>query len=328
MKVESHKVLVVGCGLMGGGVSANYQSYGSTAKAVPTMELVGGVDIDPARQVAFGDSFGVRTFQDIGTALSATMPEIVVISTPPAAHLSSSLQVMESVWCPPVMILEKPACMNPEELVRLRHASIQTGCQIYVNHSRRMNHALSSLPTSSEWAQVGELRHIEFRYYNGWMNNGVHAIDLIAILTGLVPETEGSSSARADVNSADVYFRGRLPNGVSVWLTPYDLGYQLFEADFYFAGGRIGLRDFCNEGFLQTSVANKSNEVVLSDNLHLDLAGDMNLFSLMSLVSDALSGMSATDLESVKLENLGPLMDFMFKVQEESTKSIWGGSPD
>ena len=90
----------------------------SEAEAAGRVTLVGICDPDPARRQAVAAGHpGTRSFADNETMLDATAPDLLVIATPPSAHLDE----MESAAMRGIHVLcEKPLGLNDRDVEALR----------------------------------------------------------------------------------------------------------------------------------------------------------------------------------------------------------------
>lgn len=122
------RILVVGCGNMGA----------SHAWAYHTME-----DFEICGLVSRGESKirlneklggGYALFDDFDTALAATTPDAVCISTYPDTHEAYAVKAMES-GCH--VFVEKPVASTVEAAERVRDAAVRTGKKLVVGYILR-----------------------------------------------------------------------------------------------------------------------------------------------------------------------------------------------
>src|SRR4051812_21543827 len=79
------RVAVIGCG----GIA---QLHLDALKSFPDVEVVAGVDVDPARLAVMKDKWGVdRNYPDWKTMLKEVKPDAVSICTPNGVHAAPSI---------------------------------------------------------------------------------------------------------------------------------------------------------------------------------------------------------------------------------------------
>jgi len=99
---DHFRVLVVGCGTMGGSHARAYQK-------IDGFDLVGLVSRSPKSRATLNQALGGRLalFSDYREALRITEPDVVSINTYPDTHADYAVQAMETGAH---VFLEKPYC--------------------------------------------------------------------------------------------------------------------------------------------------------------------------------------------------------------------------
>lgn len=89
------------------------------------VQLVAAMDIDANRIGEFGRKNNVtQTFTDYSTMLQTVRPDIVLIATPPAQHVSMSIAAMDAgAW----VLCEKPLCGSLAEFDQISAVEKRTG---------------------------------------------------------------------------------------------------------------------------------------------------------------------------------------------------------
>jgi len=89
------------------------------------VQLVAAMDIDAKRIGEFGRKNNVtQTFTDYSTMLRTVQPDIVLVATPPAQHVSMSIAAMDAgAW----VLCEKPLCGSLAEFDQISAVEKRTG---------------------------------------------------------------------------------------------------------------------------------------------------------------------------------------------------------
>ena len=122
------KVAVVGLG------NAARAMHLPALASLEAVELVGGCDLDGALRETAGRDFGLRTFADLDELLTTTTPEVVVVATPPAAHVPVCVAALEAgahVLC------EKPLAPSLAEADTILAAAERSAGRLALNHEFR-----------------------------------------------------------------------------------------------------------------------------------------------------------------------------------------------
>ena len=127
--MEKYRVLVAGCGHMGGSHARAYQR-------IPQFEIVGLVSRNPASREALNQDLGggYALFSDFYTALEATHPDVVSINTYPDTHEAyaiKALQVGAHVF------LEKPVAPSVEGCQHVLQAARESRRKLVVGYILR-----------------------------------------------------------------------------------------------------------------------------------------------------------------------------------------------
>ncbi len=142
------KVAVVGLG------NAARAMHLPALASLPGAELLGGCDLDGALREAAGRDFGLRTFADLSEMLAATAPEVIVVATPPAAHVPVCIAALEAgvhVLC------EKPLAPSLAEADRILAAADAGTGRLALNHEFRCMPIFRALQDRIGEAGVGGL---------------------------------------------------------------------------------------------------------------------------------------------------------------------------
>src|SRR5437764_13863611 len=127
-KGKKLRLAVIGCG----GIA---QVQLAAFKTFPDVEIVAGVDIDPARLKVMEETWGVKqNYKDWKKMLKEVAPDAVSIATPNGVHAAPALDYSNS-GCH--VITEKPMAMNPKECQRMIDAAKKSGKKLAVGFQYR-----------------------------------------------------------------------------------------------------------------------------------------------------------------------------------------------
>lgn len=251
IELKEFSVLIIGCGIAGGGVAKTGASHAELVATHDGLTLVAAVDTVQARADQVVDWFGGAAYSHLSTALEETCPSLVIVSTPNDSHAAIVTEVLESAFKPRVLLVEKPICSDNEELRLLENLSNDSGVLLLTNHSKRMLPGTLKAKALIASGDLGEIVEMYGRYYGGWLHNGVHLVDLIQFISG---ESLATSKITGVLNGRvqddpSIECVGRLKESrAPVSITALDeKNYQLFELDVMCKSGRIRIHEFGKE---------------------------------------------------------------------------------
>ena len=185
------------------GIGAKVMSSHRSALALADVELVGATDLDPVKGQDRADEFGCPFYGDPTDLLSATDPDVAVITTPHPAHADVAIQALEAGSH---VILEKPIAStvgDADRIVAAADAAERHVAVCYQNRFRPVMRAAKRLLTEGA---LGSIQHVSLRavaprtaaYYRlgSWrgtwqgegggviLNQAPHALDLLVALLG------------------------------------------------------------------------------------------------------------------------------------------------
>jgi len=103
-------------------------------KALPSVELVGGVDSDRAQRSTWQRETGTSAFESFDELVERARPQAVVVATPPHSHADLCVA---AVGAGLDVICEKPFVSNLDEADRVLAAAAAAGRHVAVNHEFR-----------------------------------------------------------------------------------------------------------------------------------------------------------------------------------------------
>ncbi|MCV3735740.1 Gfo/Idh/MocA family oxidoreductase [Rhizobium sp. TRM96647] len=154
------RLLVLGTGGM-----AN--THAEHFSAIPGVELVGAVDVDPARAAAFAERFGIaRIFADLQQALDWGDFDAAANVTPDRVHHPTTLALLAAgkhVLC------EKPLAETFAKADEMAQAAERSGLVTMVNLTYRNVAPLQKARELALSGTLGTVRHIEASYLQSWL---------------------------------------------------------------------------------------------------------------------------------------------------------------
>lgn len=154
------RLLVLGTGGM-----AN--THAEHFSAIPGVELVGAVDVDPVRAAAFAERHGIaRTFPDLQQALAWGDFDAATNVTPDRVHHPTTLALLAAgkhVLC------EKPLAETFAKADEMAQAAECSGLVTMVNLTYRNVAPLQKARELVLSGTLGMVRHIEASYLQSWL---------------------------------------------------------------------------------------------------------------------------------------------------------------
>ena len=213
------RVLVVGCGHMGGSHARAYQR-------IPEFKIVGLVSRGPSSREALNHSLGggYELFSDYSQALEATRPDVVSINTYPDTHEAYALQAFKAGAH---VFLEKPVAPTVEGCQRVLQAAKESNRKLVVGYilrhhpswvrfieiARTLGKPLvmrMNLNQQSE-GQAWEVHKNLMRSASPIVDCGVHYVDVMCQMTGARPVKVSAIGARLTQEVvAEMYNYGQL----------------------------------------------------------------------------------------------------------------------
>lgn len=186
-KKKKYRVVVVGCGKIGAlfEVEPKREKPASHAGAVSAnkkTELVALVDTNAKNLAAARKLFPSATsYTSLVECLKIERPAIVIIATPPQAHLSLLKECAH--FNVPMVICEKPLATNAKEAKQMEALVKKSGIIFVLNYQRRFSPLFAQVRADIEKGKkIGSLQQITCYYSNGLYSNGGHIIDALSYL--------------------------------------------------------------------------------------------------------------------------------------------------
>jgi predicted dehydrogenase len=220
------RILIVGLGAIGAGFDSPEGIENHAEVSLKRgFNLIGGVDLNLERRLAFKSSFQAPVFQDLLSA-NHLKPDVVVIATPPQSHLGLLEDVLK-IFPNAMLICEKPFGLNQTDSIKMAELISNQNARLYVNYSRQFSKGFHELRTGIQ----GELRSGTVTYNYGLSRSCSHYIRLCISLFGRPERVEALQ--RRDNSPENPSFSLKYGSGVEIdFFGTENLGVRI--ADFNF----------------------------------------------------------------------------------------------
>lgn len=181
---DKKRCLIIGLGQIGMGYDFDSAADGGVythARAIdlhPTFELVGGVDPAEGQRQRFEAKYGARAFADVGSAMDAIRPQVVIIATPADMH-RCHVDAVLAQHRPEILICEKPLAFDLGEGEAIIRGCEDAGVPVFVNYIRRSDPGALEVRRRFEAGEIAVPVKGAFWYSKGFINNGSHFLNLL-----------------------------------------------------------------------------------------------------------------------------------------------------
>jgi UDP-N-acetyl-2-amino-2-deoxyglucuronate dehydrogenase len=212
-------------------------SHSAAFSRLPDVHIGWGLDPDAMRRRAFAEQFPNAETCDDGDALPPQQSDIVVVSSPTAAHrggIDVALRLR-----PRVIVCEKPIASTVREARQIVERVRDAGSLLIVNYTRRFTPMLEHLrsETAAGRALAGPVTGC-IRYTGGLVHNGTHWIDLCRAIFGDIVTARQIVGGGSENESGAVELMFR--HDRTVVLVPVSTAtYSIGEGEFYGASAAV-----------------------------------------------------------------------------------------
>ena len=178
---------------------------------IPSVTIVGACDRDEERRSRAATNWRVPIFHDIETMLTETIPDAVIVATPPGSHAEHCLR---SLSHGAHVVCEKPFVTSLDEADRVLAAAEKAGRQIAVNHEfqqmpifRAIIEGVNDAAAGRlQFAQAWQMVDLPQSSEQGWRKEmaqrtlfeaGAHLVDFLIALFGEKPVSVHASISGA-----------------------------------------------------------------------------------------------------------------------------------
>lgn len=297
-----------------------YSTHAQAIFSSRNLELVAAVDSDRKALQNFARIWNVQdSYSSLDEFLYAGLPDVVVISSPSKTHFNLAAQLLKHARPPKLLFIEKPVVVLRDELEEIMNLAGDSRCAIIVNHKRRTDPSHWKLSELISSGTLGRMLSGKFTYYGGWLNNGIHLLDLLIMLFGdgfrfdrLVKKDYG----KGDDLCIDAVLKY---DGFEVTIESIDEKlYQLFEGEFRLEKGRILYQDFGNKLIVEKTVKNRIGEIELKTDHKLSMRGLVSPFKHSYAAIEAYLGLGdITGFAGIRLSDSAIVMNKIFDAYTE-----------
>ena len=320
---EPYDVLLIGCGkIMGDPLLAQPTNHIACICKQKNLRIVGCVDIDRNKALRVGRLLGCSVYYNIEKAIKNKTYDLVVIASPDYMHFGQIKTTLASQTPPKLIFVEKPVCLNHDQLTELSHLTSTSNVPLLVNHSRRLDHRYKKLREKIKSRFLGEIICANATYYNGWLHNGIHVLDTLFYLfsdqinwsqTRYAHSSDYVDDFSLDATGAFLQSKGKV--NISAFQEKY---FQLLEFDLLFSEGRVKLQNFGDECSLYRVFQNEIGEKVLKPEKADFFLGDLKtpLDNAYDAISIYLESGRSDLISEFSFETVRPAMLNLLQVKE------------
>ena len=195
MKNKRYNAVVIGCGRIGA-EEWNYQNgirpatHAAAYWNHPGISLVGLCDNNSRKLKKVGRFFpDTPLYLSPKKMLEETKPDIVSIATNPDTHYKFVKMAANSGA--KAIICEKPisdSLAKSESMVKICKSK---GCLLFIGHLRHFDPLIKKWQEKVRNGSLGSISQINCLYYNGFLNNGTHVIDILRWFLGDIKWVSG-----------------------------------------------------------------------------------------------------------------------------------------
>ncbi len=216
---KTYKVVVIGCGKIGAGERLYPKNIRPATHAAaywdhPRIELAGLCDTDSKKLEMAGSIFtGTALYSSVKKMLNDVRPDIVSVATHPDTHFR--LVKLAAGFGARAIICEKPISDSLASAKAMVKICREKKCFLFIAHLRHFDPLISRWQMRVKKGLLGKALSANCIYYNGFLNNGTHVIDLLRWFLGEVDKVSGSynlktSNPKKDKNiDAVLYFKNK-----------------------------------------------------------------------------------------------------------------------
>lgn len=187
------KVGVIGCGKI-------LERHAEATKVNEGFELTALCDVQREILVSMCEKYGTRGYENYRNMLAKENLDMVVVATPNSLHVEQAKHCLESSTD---VLVEKPASLNPKEVIMLSEIAKKNKRKAYCVLQVRLNPSVQTTKRVLERGLLGNIRGISlvqrwqrpYEYFSGWRaipsvgggtlyECGIHYLDIMNELLG------------------------------------------------------------------------------------------------------------------------------------------------
>jgi len=325
-----YKAAIIGTGKVAGlldrpkkgnKIDSHAQAYSKTKG----IDLVAACDTNATSLRKFSQRWKVKNkYKRAKDLLAENKVDVISLCTPAATHSPLAKFILEHKNSPRILLVEKPLCLNKKELIAIDKILAKTGSKLIVNHKYRFNRGLLKVASMISKGVFGNILEIKTVYYGGFLNNGVHVIDTLRMLTDSELEAKtvrvGAKGRSTDACLDAKLLVKRYPSAEVSLESVDEKYYQLYEIEIRCQKGRIRIMDFARDicidkvslnsiGTKELKFVNRISEINEVSSLSL---------SLFEEIAKFLDGNGKNLLSNVGFDQVSKTMMTLWKLKERA----------
>jgi predicted dehydrogenase len=225
----------------------------------------------------FKEHYGCAAFASLATALTETVPDVVVIATPTPLHGVTLREVLER-GAPSAILCEKPLSLDVDEARKMVALCLRRSCHLFVNYVRRSEPGANEVKRRLDEGLIqGPLKGVAW-YSKGLFHNGSHLFNLLQYWFGEMKDFRIIESGRlwaAEDPEPDVQVR--FDDTTVTFLAAKEEDFSHYTIELIARNGRLRYEDGGERIVWQSTTADSllDGYVVLESvetNIHTDMA--------------------------------------------------------
>lgn len=321
MKV--YKAGIIGTGKMAGLYDQDFPLENAVSHAYALrrnkhIKLVAACDRNRGRLAKFTKAWKVpRSFTLLKSMLDTQALDLIAVCSSTPTHAALTECILGYRNCPKIVLVEKPLCRTKKELEIIKRQLKSKSRTLIVNHPYRFNKGILKLKNLLARGHLGKPLSVRGTYYGGFINNGVHMIDLIRFLLATelkVTRARKAKGGRKSDPCLNVDFKlSRFPKA-SARLESFDEKfYEVFEMEIICEKGRTRIMDFGREIFIDRPTKNLFGENELKTKDHWKVKTPA-ILSVVNGCVDVLRGKKNSILHDCGIQEAERTMNILWEV--------------
>jgi predicted dehydrogenase len=190
--MKQYRVAVVGLGRMASTIDDEVADYpaihlpysiAAACAASERLQVAAGADIDPVKQAAFRERWGVEAlYADYREMIERERPDLVAICTRGPLHAQMAVHAAEAGV--PMIYLEKAIACSMREADAVREACRARGTALNTGALRRFDPRYQQVRRWIEAGEIGEPRGAAHFAATNLLHGQIHSVDTLLFLMG------------------------------------------------------------------------------------------------------------------------------------------------
>tara|TARA_B100001093_G_C26805871_1_gene1005443 strand:+ start:594 stop:1583 length:990 start_codon:yes stop_codon:yes gene_type:complete len=165
----------------------NYLTHSKALFYSKNFSLEGGIDFEKKNRDIFTKLTGKKSYSSIDSLKNQNKDiDLFVISTPTSTHLKIIMEII-NYYKPKVILCEKPLSYNLIDSEKIIDICKKNQIELFVNFQRRVEESISTIKKLIDKSSYCKG---SIWYSNGFINNGIHFIDLMTFFLGKAKKIE------------------------------------------------------------------------------------------------------------------------------------------